>query len=579
MNKLKKNSFLFCLGIFSCFSAMAITQPPVLQRVCLDRITGQATLYIKAPTDPCASFKYYKVYGRENAFDPYEKLGQTGTLNVNSVVVTLPTKKKWELYVTVFFGCNGTDTFNSNKVFVDDQAPAYVEPDSVSVDMLTQKIYGGWSKPADADIMGYSLFKVDPINGTNTVIDEQNVLAYTFNTTTFNSNTGGNRLAIAAYDSCRNGGVISEYHSPILLSVSVPNNYKCSKKINLSWSPYVGWPTESNLLYVFDLTLNKAIAAIPLSGAITTYSYTLPYLNATFAFLMRSKKKDSAITSSSNMVSAYVPDFPKPAVTTHISYASVENPTGITVVGNWQSGDSATLYNRKDGGAWTVLGKYSNPTSSFTVVDPSVSPLSNIGEYMLIRFNSCGQNADTSLIHNNLRLNFTGKTLNWNEYSAWKNNSIPFDYAVEKWNGSTWNIIQTTSSLSNNPSGYGKQRFRITAKPNPPLSYPAWSHSNEVEIDLGYDSTLYDTTFIPNGFSPEGINSIFRISNPAILPGQAIMQVYNRWGEMIFKGDALTGWDGTYQNNYVSPGIYIYLIEAEYRNKRNIYKGTITLIR
>jgi hypothetical protein len=93
--------------------------------------------------------------------------------------------------------------------------------------MVTQLVFGGWTTPPDADIMGYSLFKVDPVSGSNSVIDEKNVLTYTFVTTTFNSATLGNKLAIAAFDSCKNGGIISAFHSPVLLSVSTPSNYRC----------------------------------------------------------------------------------------------------------------------------------------------------------------------------------------------------------------------------------------------------------------------------------------------------------------------------------------------------------------
>jgi gliding motility-associated-like protein len=122
------------------------------------------------------------------------------------------------------------------------------------------------------------------------------------------------------------------------------------------------------------------------------------------------------------------------------------------------------------------------------------------------------------------------------------------------------------------------QKFRVEGIPNPNPSTKAWSHSNEINIDLGFDTSAKDTTLIPSGFNPSGVNPIFRISNPAISVGQASMQIYNRWGEIIFKGDAILGWDGTYNNEICLTGIYIYIIEAEFRNKREIYQGTITII-
>jgi len=582
MNTLKKNITAFCISISLSFSLMALSSPVVLQRACLDKITGVVTLYIKPSSDPCNSFKFYRIFGRDDSFNSFQQLGETNTLNTNTINVSLSNKKKWQLYVSSFYACNGTDTFNSNKIWIDDVAPSAIEPDSVSVSMVTQLVFGGWTTPPDADIMGYSLFKVDPVNGSNAVIDEKNVLTYTFVTTTFNSATSGNKLAIAAFDSCRNGGIISAFHSPILLSVSTPINYRCQKKINLSWTPYVGWNTDSNYLYVFDLTINKCIQCIRLSSITTNYIYSLPYLNATFSFMVRSKRTSKNITSSSNIVSSYVPDFPKPINKTTITQVSVEFPTQIQAVCSWQLGDSATLFVRDQGaGIWSNIIPLNKALNSFTYNDLTHNSDYVIAEYLLVRYNACGNAADSSSLHNNILLTEgASKKINWNAYNGWIKEGIPFSYNVEKWNGSAWNIIGNTSTqtFSLNGTGFGVAKYRVTAKPTNPAKNE-WSHSNEIQVDLGYDSSAYDTTLIPSGFTPDGLNPIFKISNPAILPGQAIMQIYNRWGEMIFKGDALSGWDGKSQNESVQEGLYIYIIEAKYRNKREVSRGTINLMR
>lgn len=563
------------------FSLFALSSPVVLQRACLDKVTGIVTLYINPSLDPCNSFKYYRIYGRDNAFNLFQLLDQTTTLNVNSINVLLPNKKKWEIYITSFYDCNGKDTLNSNSIWIDDVAPSAVEPDSVSVDMATQLVYGGWTTPPDADIMGYSLFKVDAVSGINSLIDEKNVLNYTFKITTFNSTSSGNRLAIAAFDSCRNGGIISPYHSPILLNVATPANYRCQKKLTLSWIPYVGWNTDSNYLFVFDLTKNKCIQCIRLSGATTSYTYSLPYLNTTFNFMIRSKRVGKNITSTSNLVGAFVPDFPKPITQTSISQVSVEVPGQIEAKGIWQNGDSATLFIREKGsGMWSNVIPYKSSSNSFTYNDITHNSDNTIAEYLLIRYNSCGNAADSSTLNNNILLTEgLNKNISWNAYAAWIKESVPFVYHIEKWNGSTWNTIGNTTSVTFPlyGTGYGISNYRVTASPTNP-SKAERSHSNIIQVDLGYDSSAFDTTFIPSGFTPDGLNPIFRITNQAIGPGQAIMQIYNRWGQMIFKGDALIGWDGKFQNEIVPEGLYIYIIEAKYRNKRQVSRGTINLI-
>jgi gliding motility-associated-like protein len=281
-------------------------------------------------------------------------------------------------------------------------------------------------------------------------------------------------------------------------------------------------------------------------------------------------------------VSSYVPNFPKPLTKTSISQVSVELPSQIQAIGSWQTGDSATLFVRQQGaGIWSNTISYNKALNSFTYNDITHNSDYIIAEFLLIRYNSCGNAADSSALHNNILLTEgASKKINWNAYNGWTKEGIPFSYNVEKWNGSIWNTIGNTTAqtFALNGTGYGVAKYRVTAKPNNP-SKTEWSHSNEIQVDLGYDSSAYDTTLIPNGFTPDGINPIFKMSNPAISPGEAIMQIYNRWGELVFRGDALTGWDGKSQDQSVQEGLYIYIIEAKYRNKREVSRGTINLIR
>ncbi|MCC7299226.1 MAG: gliding motility-associated C-terminal domain-containing protein, partial [Bacteroidia bacterium] len=85
---------------------------------------------------------------------------------------------------------------------------------------------------------------------------------------------------------------------------------------------------------------------------------------------------------------------------------------------------------------------------------------------------------------------------------------------------------------------------------------------------------------IPGGFTPGGLNPIFKIINVNILPGEATMRIYDRWGAKIIETDALTGWDGKDQDgNFLGPGIYAYTIQIVRTEKRELLKGTVVLIR
>ena len=87
---------------------------------------------------------------------------------------------------------------------------------------------------------------------------------------------------------------------------------------------------------------------------------------------------------------------------------------------------------------------------------------------------------------------------------------------------------------------------------------------------------------IPDGFSPngDGKNDFFVI--PEIIPYQASLKVWNRWGDIVYEADKYANlWDGTCQGNMCAgngnlpEGTYFYTLEVKGRT----ITGTITLKR
>lgn len=88
---------------------------------------------------------------------------------------------------------------------------------------------------------------------------------------------------------------------------------------------------------------------------------------------------------------------------------------------------------------------------------------------------------------------------------------------------------------------------------------------------------------IPSGFTPnhDGLNDVFRIVASRHIKLE-LMQVYNRWGELIFESEDINyGWDGTFKNRDQPVSTYVYYVKvrSEISNKLLQYTGTITLIR
>lgn len=90
---------------------------------------------------------------------------------------------------------------------------------------------------------------------------------------------------------------------------------------------------------------------------------------------------------------------------------------------------------------------------------------------------------------------------------------------------------------------------------------------------------------IPNAFTPndDGSNDYFF---PRQLLSRALtafhMQIFNRWGQLIFETSSTDGrgWDGKLNGIAQPTGVYIYLIEASFENNvQEKYQGNLTLLR
>lgn len=87
--------------------------------------------------------------------------------------------------------------------------------------------------------------------------------------------------------------------------------------------------------------------------------------------------------------------------------------------------------------------------------------------------------------------------------------------------------------------------------------------------------------FIPNAFTPNGDGLNDEFGPELLFRTEVEMEVYNRWGELVFKEkDIDVRWDGRFKGNYVPNGVYIYRIS--YRNEAGELiqeRGKVSVIR
>jgi len=567
---------LFLGLLYSVVSGMV--KPPKAIRACLDPTTGVVTLYMSPSTDACGSFFSYRLYGRDNVVSPFQLLFQGGVVGSTSLSAALPNKKRWELFVSARFACNGTDTLNSDTVFVDDQPPALLLLDSVSVDLASQRVVAGWKKAPEADVMGYSVFKVDPGTGNNVLVKDTSGLSYRFLTSTFDSRNPGHKISIAVFDSCKNGGVICPPHSPVCATINPAENtqYRCIRKVLLRWTAYVGWPVDHYDIWYASSKDNLFRKAGSVAGDTLQFYHPLPELNYTYTYFIRANKTAGVgTTSTSNVALFYAADYSKP-LNNQIGHASVVSPGNIEVSYTWTppapTGFKALLqYCEFSSTTWTTINS-NLPGGSGRVLVKNLETVKKRYMFRVLAQNPCGVGYDTSENHISLLLTRTGVFAQWFDYQPYNPNNQQIEERNKQ--GFTWNpvggpsppyfIVDTTKALC----------YRVVAyKTDGSNNRTDTAYSNEVCL------RVYDTTLIPNAFSPEGNNKVFRIVNPNIERGQATMSIYDRWGGKLWQGEALDGWNGETNGQPVVQGFYIYKIAVYRPEKRELFQGSLMLLR
>ncbi|TSJ47869.1 PKD domain-containing protein [Fluviicola chungangensis] len=145
-----------------------------------------------------------------------------------------------------------------------------------------------------------------------------------------------------------------------------------------------------------------------------------------------------------------------------------------------------------------------------------------------------------------------------------------------------WNFGDNTFSTlfepahSYSPNAFGSYRIALTVTNEDGCSDIAYG---VIYMEGG---SIY---YVPNTFTPDGneFNQVFRpVFAYGVDPADFNFLVFNRWGEVVFESnDPEVGWDGTYHDELVSDGIYIWRIEfgSIWNSEREVVHGHVNLLK
>ena len=134
----------------------------------------------------------------------------------------------------------------------------------------------------------------------------------------------------------------------------------------------------------------------------------------------------------------------------------------------------------------------------------------------------------------------------------------------------------TTYNDSDNADDEQLIFYRIVAQPNDPLVTA--SVSNELRI-IKSNRIAYPSAFVPNSTIEE--NRTFRVIAKEQYNVAFEMQIFNRWGELLFATTNIEeGWDGTYKGNKMPEGTYVFVAKFTDQAGRTLkHSGNVVLLR
>jgi gliding motility-associated-like protein len=196
--------------------------------------------------------------------------------------------------------------------------------------------------------------------------------------------------------------------------------------------------------------------------------------------------------------------------------------------------------------------------------------------YSVVGFTEC--NPDTANFNVNVfdlpkaDFSFSPKAPNLNE-------KVTFTYNGE--NGSQWEWIFNNGNTFAKDSNSLVTQYIYTDGGEKQVTLVVKNKAgciDSVTYKIFVDAEAY--IFIPTAFTPDGdnLNDVFK----PVLTGikNFELKIYNRWGEniktLVGEGDS---WDGTFRDQKVQEGVYIYTVTAKGNNNRNYYlNGVIKVL-
>ncbi|MGI6342243.1 MAG: gliding motility-associated C-terminal domain-containing protein [Bacteroidales bacterium] len=509
------------------------------------------------------------------------------------------------LYRVVYFSesltndCDYFSNYASINAGKDNTSPKNVTNDYVTVvgSDNNSNIKISWQAPPDPDVDEY-LIERKSANTNFLNIGSVKHPICTFIDSTANACDSIYTYAIISVDKCKNKsyGTYMYERSNIKLDVVKPNI--CDNSVLMSWNTYNARPNNVVEYSIMRKSGNGDFETIAnLSSTTTNYldSHNL-IKNGLYTYKIKAKLSNGIEVESCAVSVIYtgveLPDL------VYINNATVDANKVVVTFSYSPENTAKKAYLQRatsENGQYTTVNTIDfspNYIPQFTTIVDSTAEVNNTSYFYRISVpDSCDNNTVESYnTGRNILLYLTSNSaydnivnLNWSKYMEW-DSRIAKHMIIRITDNTEYDTIAEVGPdvfyyeddiSAQSPTSNNCYKVITFEDRNLNDSVIIYSESN---ISCAEKKTILS---VPNAFKPSGINRLFKpvINNVSI--ESYIMQIYNKWGGLIFESDNyVMGWDGETKNGPAPSDVYIYLIKfTDTNGVKYREKGTVMLVR
>lgn len=486
--------------------------------------------------------------------------------------------------------CDYTSNIETD-IFEDQMSPDIPVLYSVTIDSLTNEVTITWNQNAQEDTYGYIVY-VQNAAGSIVELDQVFGISTTSYTYSPDVSLGPLTYSVAAFDSCYTSSVPPTYqtsakgdvHTTMFLTRSLDI---CARTVRLNWTAYVGWTGVDH----YDIYSKNNLGVWVLEGSTSGTTFTVDVIDGlTYDFVIQAHSTSGA-TSFSNRSSVYVAA-PNQPTFNYLRVATVsDKEVHLRLHIDASVNVPAVSIQKKINGIFQELEQLPVSGTLMTYVDTDVDVNELSYVYRVQVVDSCGRLSMTSNEAATILLTIENDEvekinyLNWTPYYDFDGSLL--SYNIYRGVSGVFEV-NPIATLANGHYSYeddvselystGRTCYYIQAVEG--MNVYSFSESSYSNVRC---STVPPLIYIPNAFTPDGVNPIFK---PIITDFDGTgydFSIFDRWGQVIFKtANPADGWDGRidFSGKMANTGTYVYFVKLHDGDGIEIIKrGHVTLLK